>query len=91
MPLIERDHPPIVGNKQLYENFRVSSFLGRILWARRLYKRIRISYMEFMKRLELNENPIMKKITENFLMISNDFCMYELLYHRQWFVNCIFH
>ncbi|CAF3998141.1 unnamed protein product, partial [Rotaria sp. Silwood1] len=67
IPTIERDHPPII---------------GRILWARRMYKRIQISYIEFIKRIELKDHPIMKKITENFLMIINGFSLYELLYHR---------
>ncbi|CAF4578174.1 unnamed protein product, partial [Rotaria magnacalcarata] len=54
----------------------------RILWARRMYKRIRMAYVEFMKRVELKDNLIMKKITENFLMIANEFSIYELLYHQ---------
>ncbi|CAF4986101.1 unnamed protein product [Rotaria sp. Silwood1] len=70
IPTIERDHPPII---------------GRILWARRMYKRIQISYIEFIKRIELKDHPIMKKITENFLMIINGFSLYELLYHRHWY------
>ncbi|CAF4128186.1 unnamed protein product [Rotaria sp. Silwood2] len=69
-PNIERDYPPII---------------GRILWARRMYKRIQIPYIEFIKRIELNDHPIMKKITENFLMIINGFSLYELLYHRHWY------
>ncbi|CAF4261014.1 unnamed protein product, partial [Rotaria magnacalcarata] len=59
--------------------------LGRILWARRMYKRIRMAYVEFMKRVELKDNLIMKKITENFLMIANEFSIYELLYHQHWY------
>ncbi|CAF4041593.1 unnamed protein product, partial [Rotaria sordida] len=70
IPNIERDHPLII---------------GRILWARRMYKRIQISYVEFLKRNELKDHPIMKKITENFLMIVNGFSLYELLYHRHWY------
>ncbi|CAM4927444.1 unnamed protein product [Rotaria socialis] len=69
-PPIERDHPPII---------------GRLLWARRMYQRIRMAYVEFIKRVELKDNLIMKKITENFLMIANEFSIYELLYHRNWY------
>ncbi|CAF3017866.1 unnamed protein product [Rotaria socialis] len=69
-PPIERDHPPII---------------GRLLWARRMYQRIRMAYVEFIKRVELKDNLIMKKITENFLMIANEFSIYELLYHRHWY------
>jgi dynein heavy chain len=61
-------------------------FIGRILWARRMYKRIQIPYVEFLQRDELKNHSIMKKITNDFLMISNGFSIYELLYHRHWFV-----
>jgi len=61
-------------------------FLGRILWARRMYKRIQIPYVEFLKREELKNHPIMKKITNDFIIIANGFSIYELLYHRHWFV-----
>ncbi len=61
-------------------------FEGRILWARRMYKRIEIPYVELLKREELKTHPMMKKITEDFLIIANGFSIYELLYHRHWFV-----
>lgn len=52
-----------------------------------MYKRIRMPYVEFIKRVELKDNSIMKKITENFLMIANEFSIYEILYHRHWSVD----
>ncbi|CAF1075088.1 unnamed protein product [Adineta steineri] len=69
-PNIERDHPPVI---------------GRILWARRMYKRIQNPYVEFIKRTELKDHSTMKNITNNFIMIANGFSIYELLYHRHWY------
>jgi len=51
-----------------------------------MYKRIQIPYVEFLKREELKNHPIMKKITNDFIIIANGFSIYELLYHRHWFV-----
>lgn len=67
---------------------------GRILWARRMYKRIQIPYIEFLKRIELKSHPLMKTITEQFLITANGFSIYELLYHRHWYISSslsIFH
>ena len=32
----------------------------------------------------------MKKITEDFIIVANGFSLYELLYHRHWFVKSAF-
>lgn len=50
-----------------------------------MYKRIQIPHIEFLKRDELKDHPIMKNITEEFLIIANGFAIYELLYHRHWY------
>ena len=52
-----------------------------------MYKRIQIPYIEFLKRVELKSHPLMKTITEEFLITANGFSIYELLYHRHWFVS----
>lgn len=70
MPKIERNHPTII---------------GRILWARRMYKRMEIPYLELLKREELQTHPLMKRLTQEFLIIANGFTIYELVYHRHWF------
>jgi hypothetical protein len=67
--------------------FILEVYSGRILWARRMYKRIEIPYIELIKRVELKDHSIMKKITNDFTMIANGFSLYELLYHRHWFVQ----
>lgn len=51
-----------------------------------MYKRIQSPYIEFLKHEQLKNHPMMKKITQDFLMIANGFSIYELLYHRHWFV-----
>ncbi len=51
-----------------------------------MYKRIQNPYIEFLKRDELKNHPLMTNITKNFLIIANGFSIYELLYHRHWFV-----
>ncbi|CAF0874531.1 unnamed protein product [Adineta ricciae] len=69
-PTIERHHSPII---------------GRILWARRMYKRIQNPYVEFLKRSELKEHSLMKNLMTDFMTIANGFSIYELLYHRHWY------
>ena len=86
-PNIERDHPPTIGTR----TFRTSSTLsllisnsGRILWARRMYKRLQHSYKKFTQRTELKGQATMAKTTNDFLTAANGFALYELLHHRHW-------
>ncbi len=52
-----------------------------------MYKRIQNPYEEFLKRIELKDHPIMQRITRDFIMIADGFSIYELLYHRHWFIS----
>lgn len=64
-------------SESIADRVHCSSLTGRILWARRLYKRLENPYRHFLK---LDES-----VDEKFIRFAQTLSIYELIFHRHWF------
>ena len=59
-------------------------YLGRIVWARQLYKRIQEPMDIFVANKTILQYADAKRIIKNYNQLSKVLLSYELLYHRGW-------